>query len=60
MLSLPPIARFADFGPFILRVTIGIIMLAHGLQKLVEFGPANFDGLLTVWVSHCRCSWATW
>ena len=46
MLSLPPIARFADFGPFILRVIAGIIMLAHGLQKLIEFGPANFGGVL--------------
>ena len=46
MLSLPPIARFADFGPFILRVIAGIIMLAHGLQKIIEFGPANFGGVL--------------
>src|ERR671938_922781 len=39
-------AQFAGFAPLILRVMAGIIMAAHGWQKLIEFGPANFCRLL--------------
>ena len=46
MLGLQPLARFAGFAPLILRVMAGIIMAAHGWQKLIEFGPANFGRLL--------------
>ena len=37
-LSLAPMARLASLAP---RVIVGIIMVAHGLQKLTG-GPANF------------------
>ena len=42
MLRFQPLAQFAGFAPLILRVMAGIVMAAHGWQKLVEFGPANF------------------
>src|ERR687883_1797867 len=47
MLGRQPLARFAGLAPLILRVMAGIIMAAHGWQKLIEFGPANFGRLLT-------------
>ena len=46
MLRFQPLAQFAGFAPLILRVMAGIIMAAHGWQKLIEFGPANFGRLL--------------
>ena len=45
-LGLWPIARLAVLAPLVVRVIVGIIMTAHGLQKLTEIGPANFGGQL--------------
>ena len=45
-LSLSPLARLAGFAPLAVRIIVGIIMFAHGLQKL-QGGPANFGGLLS-------------
>ena len=44
-LSLSSLSRLAGLGPLAARVIIGVIMAAHGLQKL-QGGPANFGGLL--------------
>jgi putative oxidoreductase len=44
-LSLSPLARLAALAPLSARVIVGIIMFAHGLQKLLG-GPANFGGAL--------------
>jgi putative oxidoreductase len=41
-LSLAPMDRFADFAPLVVRVIVGIIMAAHGWQKLTQMGAANF------------------
>jgi hypothetical protein len=38
-LALSPIDRLAEFAPLVVRVTVGVIMAAHGLQKLLA-GPA--------------------
>ena len=40
-LSLAPMARLASLAPLAVRVIVGIIIVAHGLQKLTG-GPANF------------------
>src|SRR3954470_17985155 len=32
----------AGYAPLVVRVLVGLIMTAHGWQKLTEFGPANF------------------
>ena len=32
----------ARYAPLVVRVLVGLIMTAHGGQKLIEFGPANF------------------
>ncbi len=40
-LGLAPIARLAPLAPLVVRVIVGVIMAAHGLQKL-QAGPANF------------------
>jgi putative oxidoreductase len=45
-LSLSPLARLAGIAPLAVRIMVGIIMFAHGLQKL-QGGPANFGGLLS-------------
>ena len=45
-LSLAPMARLAGFAPLVVRVIVGVIMFAHGLQKLVQVGPGNFGGFL--------------
>ncbi|MEE8602834.1 DoxX family protein [Euzebya tangerina] len=34
--------RLSPAAPVIIRVTLGVIMFAHGWQKLTEMGPANF------------------
>ena len=40
-LFLWPVHRFAGFAPLVVRVLVGTVMIAHGLQKL-QTGPANF------------------
>ena len=44
-LALSPFSRLAGLAPLIVRVIVGVIMAAHGLQKLLG-GPANFGGFL--------------
>ena len=44
-LGLAPIARLAPLAPLVVRVIVGVIMAAHGLQKL-QGGPENFGGAL--------------
>ncbi len=44
-LALSPMDRLAEFAPLAVRVIVGTIMAAHGLQKL-SAGPGNFGGLL--------------
>jgi putative oxidoreductase len=46
MLALSPLNRLAGLAPLIVRVIVGVIMAAHGWQKLAG-GPANFAGFLT-------------
>ncbi len=45
-LSLSPMARLAGFAPLVVRVIVGVIMAAHGWQKL-QGGPENFGGVLS-------------
>jgi putative oxidoreductase len=42
ILGVEPTARLAGFAPLVARVIVGMIMVAHGWQKLTQFGPANF------------------
>ena len=58
-LALLPLNRLAELAPLAVRVIVGTIMAAHGLQK-VQAGPANFGAALGQMGSHCRPSWATW
>lgn len=44
-LALSPFAGLAGLAPLFARVIVGVIMAAHGLQKLLG-GPANFGGFL--------------
>jgi uncharacterized membrane protein YphA (DoxX/SURF4 family) len=44
-LALSPLSRFAGLAPLIVRLIVGTIMAAHGLQKLVG-GPGNFGQFL--------------
>ena len=41
MLALSPLNRLAQFAPVVVRAIVGVIMSAHGWQKLMG-GPANF------------------
>lgn len=43
-LGLSPLRRFADAAPVVLRVAVGVVMLAHGWQKLTEMGPGMLAG----------------
>lgn len=45
ILALSPMDRLAEFAPLVVRVIVGLIMAAHGLQKLLA-GPANFGAFL--------------
>jgi putative oxidoreductase len=40
------VARVQGFGLAVLRVIIGIVFLAHGLQKIFQFGVGGFAGNL--------------
>ena len=44
-LALSPFARLASLAPLVARVIVGVIMAAHGFQKLAA-GPAGFGGFL--------------
>jgi putative oxidoreductase len=44
-LSLPATRRLAAVAPVIVRVIVGLIMAAHGWQKL-QGGPSNMSGFL--------------
>ena len=44
-LALSPLNRLAGLAPLVVRVIVGVIMAAHGWQKLAG-GPANFGGFL--------------
>ena len=46
-LGLAPMARLAGLAPLVVRLIVGIIMFAHGLQKLTQMGPLDFgQGML--------------
>lgn len=41
-----------DLGAFVARITLGVVMLPHGLQKLLGlFGGAGFSGTVEFFVS---------
>ncbi len=40
------VAQVQGFGLAILRVVVGIVFLAHGLQKVLQFGIGGFAGNL--------------
>lgn len=46
VLALRPLGSLAGFAPTVLRLIIGIIFTAHGVDKL-QGGPSNFAGFLT-------------
>lgn len=37
--------KYSGYGPLVLRVVIGIVFLAHGLQKFGIFGEMNLAGV---------------
>ena len=45
-LYLEPLHRLTGLAPLVVRVLVGIIMAAHGLQKL-QVGPATFGLVLS-------------
>lgn len=47
VLGLSPVARLSGLAPLVARLIVGVIMAAHGFQKLVS-GPGTFgQGMLT-------------
>jgi hypothetical protein len=59
MLALSPLERLAGLAPLIVRVIVGVIMAAHGWQKLMG-GRLTSERSSRSWASPCRRSWATW
>lgn len=46
-LSLPFLHRLTPYAPVVIRVVVGVVMVAHGWQKLTDMGPAMFgSGML--------------
>lgn len=43
-LGLSQANRLAGLAPLLVRLIVGTIMAAHGLQKLTQMGPGNFGG----------------
>jgi putative oxidoreductase len=58
-LSLSPLSRLASLAPLAVRLIVGIIMLAHGWQKLTEMGPGNFGGQMLAGAA-VRARSSTW
>lgn len=46
ILGLPFLRRFAGLAPLVLRVALGVIMAAHGYQKLTNGPTQGFAGML--------------
>lgn len=46
VIGLSPVARFAGLAPLLVRVILGVILTAHGWQKLTQMGPAGFGQVL--------------
>ncbi|WP_052668448.1 DoxX family protein [Nitriliruptor alkaliphilus] len=44
LLGLPQLRPLAPAAPIIARVLVGVVMAAHGWQKLTEITPAGFGG----------------
>lgn len=44
--ALNPMSRLSDLGPLALRLIGGVVMTAHGAQKLFEVGPGMFGSTL--------------
>lgn len=42
VLGLPPLRHLAPVAPVVARLLVGVVMLAHGWQKLTEMTPAGF------------------
>lgn len=42
VLGLPPLRPLAPAAPVVARLLVGVVMLAHGWQKLTEMTPAGF------------------
>ncbi len=53
-LSLAPMARLASLAPLAVRAIVGIIMIAHGLQKLTG-GRRTSVRALREWAYPYRC-----
>lgn len=45
-LALSPLGRLSGLAPLIVRVIVGVVMAAHGLQKLTEMGPSTFGRMM--------------
>ena len=41
-LPLAGLGRYSDFGLLLARVIVGVVLFAHGYQKLFDVGVANF------------------
>lgn len=58
-LTLAPLSQLAGLTPLIVRMIVGMLMIAHGAQKL-QMGPANFGQGLAGRGVPSRCSRDTW
>ena len=47
LLGLPGLQRLASAAPVVARVLVGVVMAAHGWEKLTDMTPAGFgEGML--------------
>jgi putative oxidoreductase len=47
LFGIPPLRRLAPAAPVIARLLVGIVMAAHGFEKLTDMTPAGFgEGML--------------
>lgn len=45
ILSIPPLSRLSSLAPVILRVIVGVVFVAHGVDKFAD-GPPEFAEML--------------
>lgn len=41
--------KYREYAPMVLRIVLGIIFVGHGWQKLTQFTPAGFSGMIAGW-----------
>lgn len=57
-MNAPVVSRTAAYGIAVLRISLGVLFLVHGLTKLLVFTPAAPSATSSRWAYPA--GWPTW